>query len=277
MKQRGHLIPPLLLAVSLAIGGCGQDHSPHDGHAHAAGEDGREAHGGGGAGAHAHEHEESSGADFEEGAGLLLSDEAREAIGLETAEVAQRQLSLQYAATGRVFHSAHQHGEDFPDHKDGHAYAHAMIPSATAELLKRGQTVEVEWPAYHGGEPLQGRLSSLDRDMARAIGQVEAVIEISDPEERLEFGVFLTARLAGAERTALAIPRSALVDAATGRFVYLQNGERWLRRPVKVGGGNEQFVEIVDGLAKGDLIVSKGAVDLWLIELRFTKGGGHSH
>jgi len=137
--------------------------------------------------------------------------------------------------------------------------------------------VEVEWPAYHGGEPLRGRLSSLDRDMARAIGQVEAVIEISDPEERLEFGVFLTARLAGAERTALAIPRSALVDAATGRFVYLQNGERWLRRPVKVGGGNEQFVEIVDGLAKGDLIVSKGAVDLWLIELRFTKGGGHSH
>ena len=268
----------LLLALLFIVGGCGKKDSAADGHGHADGETehGEEAHTVGEAPEHEHEEgeEEASGAEFKEGAGIKLTQPAREAIGLETAEVAERPLSLEFPVTARVFHAAHQHGSDFSGHKDGHAYANAMISSATADLLKVGQPVELNHP---GGEKLQGRLSSLDRGTTRAIGQVEAVIEIPDPDQRLEFGAFLKARFGSAERTAMVIPRSALVDAATGTFVYAQNGERWFRTPVTAGGATEEYVEILDGLFEGDVVVSNGAVDLWLIELRFTKGGGHSH
>ena len=151
-----------------------------------------------------------------------------------------------------------------------------MIPSATANLLQTGQMAKIALPGVPGAT-FEGRLTSLDREAARAIGQVEAVIEIPDPEERIEFGAFVQARFAGRERTALVIPRGALVDAATGAFVYVQNGDRWRRVPVKTGAANDAFVEILDGVREGQVVVSQGAVDLWLIELRFTRGGGHAH
>lgn len=264
MKKHAHILALLLLAFSFVMSGCGEKRSAAGSHA------------GEGQG-HEEGHEEGGGANFKEGAGTQLTGEAREAIGLETAEVSEQKLALEFSATARVFHAAHQHGNEFPSHKDGHAYANAIIPTATADLLKIGQAVELNRPSHPAGAKLQGRLSSLDRETARAIGQVEAVIEIPDPDERLEFGAFLNARFAGAERAAMVIPRSALVDAATGTFVFAQNGERWLRTAVKVGGANQSHVEILDGLFEGDVVVNKGATDLWLIELRFTKGGGHSH
>jgi len=274
MKKSGTTLPLLLLALLVAVAGCGKKHSASDGHDHAEGK--AEAQGEG-HGEEGHEHEEASGAEFKEGAGIQLGDEAREAIGLQTAEVSRQKLALEFTATARVFHEAHTHADEFPGHKQGQAYANAMIPSEKAALLQIGQAIELEHPGHLSGTKLRGSLRSLDRETARAIGQVEAVIEIPDADERLQFGAFLTARFAGTERLATVIPRSALVDAATGTFVYAQNGGRWLRTPVKAGGANENFVEILDGLFEGDLVVSKGASDLWLTELRFTKGGGHSH
>lgn len=270
MRNAANIWLLLPLAVSLLAGGCGAKPPASEGHGHPGAEE--EARDGGGGDAHG----EAPGAEFKPGSGIRLGEAARKALGLETAEVSQRKLALAFSATARVFHAAHQHGSEFPGHKDGHAYANAMIHTGTADLLRVGQQVELEASGRSPGA-LQAVLSSLDRETARAIGQVEAVIEIPDPEGRLDFGAFLTVRFLGVERSATVIPRSALVDAATGTFVYVSNGERWLRTAVKVGGSSEQFVEILDGLVEGDVVVSRGAVDLWLVELRFTKGGGHSH
>ena len=38
-----------------------------------------------------------------------------------------------------------------------------------------------------------------------------------------------------------------------------------------------QFIEITDGLYAGDVVATGGVEQLWLTELRLTKGGGHSH
>jgi len=46
---------------------------------------------------------------------------------------------------------------------------------------------------------------------------------------------------------------------------------------VKVGARSPDFVEINDGLYAGDVVVAAPAEQLWLAELRLTKGGGHSH
>ena len=308
MKTIQNVWPLLVVALALVLVGCGRNQSATDEHGHEAESHGEEAHTTGEApdgqehedqsdheageshaesagaeeGHEEHGHgeeggEEASGAEFEEGKGILLAEPAREMIGLESAGVAERKLALEFEATARVFHAAHQHGSEFPGHKDGHAYANAIIPTGMADRLEVGQKVRLELPAHVGGDKLEGRLNSIDRETVGAIGQVEALIEIPDPDERLQFGTFLTARFEGTERTAMVVPRTALVDAATGTFVYARNGEHWLRTTVKAGGANENFVEILDGLFEGDVVVSKGATDLWLIELRFTKGGGHSH
>ena len=64
---------------------------------------------------------------------------------------------------------------------------------------------------------------------------------------------------------------------ATGTFVYVLNGEYYLRTAVKTGVRSGEFIEISDGLYPGDVVVATAVEQLWLTELRVTKGGGHSH
>ena len=70
---------------------------------------------------------------------------------------------------------------------------------------------------------------------------------------------------------------AALLRTATGTFVYVVNGANLLRTPVKPGASDGAFIEILDGLYAGDVVVTHGVEHLWLTELRLTKGGGHSH
>jgi len=57
----------------------------------------------------------------------------------------------------------------------------------------------------------------------------------------------------------------------------LIHGDAYLRTAVKTGAEADDQVEITDGPSAGDRVVSTPVQALWLIELRATKGGGHSH
>jgi hypothetical protein len=46
---------------------------------------------------------------------------------------------------------------------------------------------------------------------------------------------------------------------------------------VRTGAESSEYIEITDGLYAGDIVVSNPVEMLYLIELRATKGGGHSH
>jgi len=69
------------------------------------------------------------------------------------------------------------------------------------------------------------------------------------------------------------IPRSALLSCSEGYFVYTVSGEHLVRTAVKVGGGNDAFVEITDGLYSGDEVVLQPVMSLWMTELAAVKGG----
>jgi len=264
--------PALRFIVSLSLAafiltGCGKKHDAGDGHDH--GKEKAE----GKADGHGHEEEAPGGASFKAGKGILLGDEAAQEIGLETAEVAEKPVALQFSANARVFHPAREHTGE-PEWRPGHAQASVLVPTNQAAQLQTGQPVAVR---HFDTSMAQGRIIRLARDTARAIGQVEVVIEVPDPQQDCDFGQFLKVTFTAPERPATVIPRAALLEAATGTFVYVKNGGHFLRTPVKAGATSGDLVEVVDGLFPGDVVVSHGAEKLWLIELRFTKGGGHSH
>ena len=113
---------------------------------------------------------------------------------------------------------------------------------------------------------------------ALAIGDVEVLVGITNSAAGLKPGEFLAATIAiprAQEVTVVAKP--ALLRAAEGTFVYTVNGDAFYRTAVTVGAESEGLVEIADGLLPGDLVVTQAVEKLWLIELRATKGGGHSH
>lgn len=250
------------LLLLVVVSGCSGDHSEDDGHNH----------GGGGGHGHAHGHgaEEGGGAEFAEGKGIIIHEEASKVIGLRTAEVTEEQLALSFSAVAQVFQIKTM--ATGTTHK---ALASAMITSSDAETLEPGKNVKAYVPGRD--KPLSGHLTHLDSGTREAIERVEAIVEVPLNDVQVRIGTFLQVEFAGKNRNVFAMPRSALLKAATGNFAYVKNGDRFLRTEVEVGASGDTMIEVLGGVYPGDVVASEGVEDLWLIELRFTKGGGHSH
>ncbi len=227
---------------------------------------------------HAHT-EAKEGATFAAGKGLLISPETAKAIGLKTSEVSQQRLSRQLTARAQVYRSAHEEAPaGMQKQADKNAYASALLPKSDAVGIKPQLPIQV-WLPIQSDAVLPAKVLRLDEQLESITGQVEILLEIPDPQQRLKVGDFVEAKFAFSEqgKEALAIPRTALLYSTQGTFAYVQNGDYFLRTPIVVGVETASHVEIKEGLYEGD-VVADGVVEmLWLIELRATKGGGHCH
>lgn len=202
--------------------------------------------------AHGEEGEEGSGeVSFKEGRGLALNPDVIRALGLKTAEAEERPLSAEIKLLAQVFATSPQ------------VLASASVPEAEAERLQK--------QSFTGA-----KLMRVDRTSLTAMRRVDAIFAI-ERTPAPQFGEFVELALAGEPRSALSVPNSAILDAAGGTFVYVVNGENYLRTSVKIDARSGDFVEITDGLYAGDVVVTTPVSQLWLAELRLTKGGGHSH
>lgn len=254
-------------SLLVTVSGCGGGHSEDDGHGHAHGSDG-----GGHGHAHGHGDEEGAGAgaEFDEGKGLIIHDEASKVIGLKTAEVSEERLALNFSAVAQVFQIKKLDGGVM-----NKALASAMISSSDTETLEVGKAIKAYIPGRE--EALSGRLTQLDSGTMEAIDRVEAIVEVPLKDVQVRIGTFLKIEFSGKNREVFAMPRSALLKAASGNFAYVKNGDRFLRTEVELGASSETMIEVLGGVYPGDVVASEGIEGLWLIELRFTKGGGHSH
>jgi hypothetical protein len=72
---------------------------------------------------------------------------------------------------------------------------------------------------------------------------------------------------------ATAVPAEALLRTVKGDFIFVSNGEWFLRTPVTCGVSDATHVAINDGLYEGDRIVVQGVRELWLAEIQAVNGG----
>ncbi len=88
--------------------------------------------------------------------------------------------------------------------------------------------------------------------------------KLANPEGRLRPGMFVRVRVMLAERPeVLVVPEEALVPAPGGvAYVYRVVGERAQRVDVKTGVRRDAQVEILEGLAPGDAVVTAGQLKL---------------
>lgn len=204
---------------------------------------------------HAHsehgEGEEHAGVNFKAGQGLQLSPQVVNALELTTAEAAERPFSSELCLTAQVYATTPQ------------VLTNVRLPLEQAEALEK--------TAFTGA-----KLIRIDRSTTSATHLVDLIFElpaVSPPA----LGEFVTLSLRTEPARVLTVPRSAVLDGATGTFVYVMKDDSYLRTPVKLGGRSADCVEISDGLHAGDIVVTSPVDQLWLAELRLTKGGGHSH
>jgi hypothetical protein len=90
----------------------------------------------------------------------------------------------------------------------------------------------------------------------------------------------VASRTVGSAAHVAAIPADALLRTIKGDFVYVANGEWFLRTAIKVGASADGWLEIAEGLYDGDTIVIRGTKALWLAEVQAVNGGvscAHGH
>jgi multidrug efflux pump subunit AcrA (membrane-fusion protein) len=82
----------------------------------------------------------------------------------------------------------------------------------------------------------------------------------------------------GARTTLLLVPKESVLDNEGKKIVYvLRTGEEFERRDVVVGDEYGGKVAIVSGVKPGERVVTQGAYQLKLQELRPANAGAHTH
>lgn len=199
-------------------------------------------------------HTDEEGVAFKSGQGLLITPDVIKALMLETAEADERPISEERSATAYIFATSPK------------ILASALVPESQAAGYSNA--------IYRGAKLLR-----IDRVTDSATRMTELIFELDDSSSQTkpEPGNFVTFPVSSPPRTTLVVPRSAVLETATNKIVYVVNGNGYLRTVVQTGIRSADYIEITDGLYAGDIVVTSPVEQLWLSELRLTKGGGHSH
>lgn len=224
---------------------------------------------------HDHDHGEaaSAGATFVAGRGVMLADATRRSVGLEVVEVQERSLPNLLRFTSQIFSEQHRHLPEVADHSGCDVHGAGFVATDSASAVRPGQAVEL---LKTSGPPLAGVVLAVQK--AVALGETEVVFGVSNATAALKPGEFVPARLHLPGRGGVpAVPRSAVLRTSEGAFAYAVRDQAYRRTAVKTGAEAEGWVEVTDGLRVGEVVVVQPVQTLWLIELRATKGGGHSH
>lgn len=171
-------------------------------------------------------------------------------------------------------------------------YSEVMIEGELPESLitklgtARGQEVRIRRPGGAGTGEMIGT------------GEVRGIGPVVDPVKRtahliitaknsfgeegggaiakMKDGMFVSLGVVVREaKEAVVVPSSALINDGPMQFVFVKDGDAYVKRDVVPGYRDDRVVEIVDGLVPGDVVVTRGVY--LLTQLRPKAEAGHDH
>ncbi|HPW17664.1 MAG TPA: efflux RND transporter periplasmic adaptor subunit [Candidatus Aminicenantes bacterium] len=150
-------------------------------------------------------------------------------------------------------------------------WARLQIRERDLGAVAPGAEVVLRTQAYPG-ETFRGRLVLVGDVLDAATRTVEGRVEVPNPGGRLKAGMYIDASVrTGSERPALVVPEESVQDDEGSLIVFARTGERtFARRAVRTGERFDGLVEVLDGLAEGEAVVTSGA---FLLRSEIRKGG----
>ena len=128
-------------------------------------------------------------------------------------------------------------------------------------LVKEGQSAVVKVEAYPDVD-FPAKVTAIGDIVDPATRTIKVRAQVNNDAHKLKPEMFARLELdvSGAAKF-LAVPREAVVAIDGRQFVYVvESGNRYIKREVKIVNISPEQVRILDGLAQGERIVTKGAV-----------------
>jgi membrane fusion protein, multidrug efflux system len=151
-------------------------------------------------------------------------------------------------------------------------HADFFVPQQALADLQTGQKVRLRTDTFPGAG-WQGAISTVNPEVDPATRNVRVRATFENPDGRLRPGMFVNVDvLSGETRQTLVVPATAVLYAPYGDSVYVleekkdeKTGQVAMvaqQRFIRAGDRRGDFVAVVDGLKKGETIVSSGAFKL---------------
>ena len=124
--------------------------------------------------------------------------------------------------------------------------------------IKVGAPASVVFRAFPA-EHFEGKVSFILHELDMQTRTAKVRIEIDNADHRIRHDMYadVTIDTGDADAQRLTVPSSAILDTGTRQVVLVDKGEgRFEPRPVKLGVRGDGFVEIKEGLASGDKVVT---------------------
>ncbi len=126
---------------------------------------------------------------------------------------------------------------------------------------------------------LNGRLISFGSKVDEESRTVPVIYELDNPENQLKIGMFADVSIkTGDVIERLAVPTSAVYNENDTNVVYVHvEGESFAKRMIKTGITDRGYMEIIEGIAEGDRVVTVGGYQVRLSSLSTVVPTGHGH
>jgi Cu(I)/Ag(I) efflux system membrane fusion protein len=108
-------------------------------------------------------------------------------------------------------------------------------------------------------ETFEGKVTFILHELAMQTRTAKVRIEIANPDHRIRHDMYadVTIDSGSGDDQRLVVPVSAVLDTGTRQVVLVDKGEgRFEPRPVKLGFRGDGYVEVTEGLAAGDNVVT---------------------
>ncbi len=157
-------------------------------------------------------------------------------------------------------------------------YVEAPIFERDLNRLGGGSTATFTTAAYPGQE-FRGVVVDTGSVIDERTRAATVLFQVPNDGRALRIGMQADVRLDASEQiTAMMIPKSAVLDNEGKKIVYvLLSGEEFERREITLGDEYGEHVAVLSGLSKGERVVTQGAYQIRLQELRPANAGVHSH
>ena len=127
--------------------------------------------------------------------------------------------------------------------------------------LSPGLSISARSAAYPG-RTFEGRIASVDSRVDPTTRSVIVRALVPNPDGLLKPGMFLTVRISRGAADALVLPEEALVPEQGDVFVFVVADGKAEKRLVHTGQRRVGSVQIVQGLADGEMVVTEGTQKL---------------
>lgn len=141
------------------------------------------------------------------------------------------------------------------------AWMVAAVRELDAPLIREGQRVEVTLGALPG-RAFEARIVRVNAGLDPATRRLTAIAEIPDPNRELRPEMFATFRIAvGEAQQRPAVPAGAVIFRGADAFAWVSPGEgRFAQRQLRLGIRDGEQLEVLEGLAAGERVVTGGAL-----------------